>query len=96
MGKVSITLQNTDEGRMLVDAIVADNPAAEVSRMPALTKIDCEDRLSLRRETIEERFGRRYDLQELQLSLISLAGNVEEDDDSFTLAWSHGARPKHA
>ncbi|MDD3444497.1 MAG: MmoB/DmpM family protein [Zavarzinia sp.] len=96
MGKVSITLQNTDEGRMLVDAIVADNPAAEVSRMPALTKIDCEDRLSLRRETIEERIGRRYDLQELQLSLISLAGNVEEDDDSFTLAWSRGASPKHS
>lgn len=96
MSKVSITLQNTDEGRLLVEAIVADNPAAEVSRMPALTKIDCEDRLSLRRETIEERFGRRFDLQELQLSLISLAGNVEEDDDSFTLAWAQVAGARKA
>ncbi|MCW0182661.1 MmoB/DmpM family protein [Zavarzinia sp.] len=96
MSKVSITLQNTDEGRLLVEAIVADNPAAEVSWMPALTKIDCEDRLSLRRETIEARFGRRYDLQELQLSLISLAGNVEEDDDSFTLAWAQGAGSRKA
>ncbi|PWR17949.1 MmoB/DmpM family protein [Zavarzinia compransoris] len=91
MAKVSITLQNTDEARSLVEAIVADNPAAEVSRMPALTKIDCEGSLSVRRETVEARLGRRYDLQELQLSLISLAGNVEEDDDSFTLAWAPAA-----
>lgn len=96
MAKVSITLQNTDEGRSIVDAILADNPAAEVSRMPALTKIDCEGRLSVRRESVEAQLGRRYDLQELQLSLISLAGNVEEDDDSFTLAWAPAAQPANA
>ncbi|MCF4165747.1 MmoB/DmpM family protein [Zavarzinia compransoris] len=96
MSKVSITLQNTDDGRQIVDAIVSDNPAAEVSRMPALTKIDCEGRLCLKRETIEERLGRSFDLQELQLSLISLAGNVDEDDDSFTLAWEAGPATKNA
>ncbi|RJF90092.1 monooxygenase [Oleomonas cavernae] len=91
MSKVSITFQNSDDARHLVEAILADNPAATASVMPALTKIDCEGRLSLRRESVEVRVGRRFDLQELHLSLISLAGNVEEDDDTFTLAWHTAA-----
>lgn len=87
MSNVSITLQNTDDARSLIDAITQDNPAATVSVYPAMTKIDCVDRLVIRRDTVEEKVGRRYDLQELHLSLISLAGNVEEDDESFVLMW---------
>ena len=32
--------------------------------------------------------GRAYDLQELQINLITLSGNVDEDEDSFTLRWN--------
>ncbi|MFA5123487.1 MmoB/DmpM family protein [Zavarzinia sp.] len=96
MSNVSITFQNTDDARFLVEAIVEDNPGAVVSVMPALTKIDCADRLSIRRETIENKLGRPFDLQELQLSLITLAGNVDEDDESFTLAWKTGAPHRHS
>lgn len=38
---VSITLQNTDEGRAIAAAILSDNAAATVANMPSLTKIDC-------------------------------------------------------
>ena len=31
--------------------------------------------------------GRSFDLQELQLTLITLTGNIDETDDAFTLAW---------
>ncbi|MCZ4344214.1 MmoB/DmpM family protein [Sphingomonadaceae bacterium G21617-S1] len=87
-GNVSITLQNTDEGRAIINAISADNADATVNIYPSMTKIDCPDRLVVRRESIENQMGRSFDLQELQLSLISLAGNVDEDDDEFILAWN--------
>ncbi len=87
-GNVSITLQNTDEGRAIISAIAADNIDAVVNVYPSMTKIDCPGRLVVRRESIESEMGRSFDLQELQLSLVSLAGNVDEDDDQFVLQWN--------
>lgn len=88
MSNVSITLQNTDEARGIINAIVADNPNAEVQHFPAMVKIDCPDRLAINRETVEGNIGRDWDVQEIHLSLISLAGNIDEDDDAFVLAWN--------
>jgi phenol hydroxylase P2 protein len=93
MSNVSITLQNTDEARPLVEAIAEDNPTAVLHVYPAMTKIDCAGRLVIRRDTIEAKVGRSFDLQELHLNLISLAGNVEEDDESFVLTWKSGVNP---
>ena len=72
-----------------VDAIVADNPEAQVVYSPGLVKIDAPNRLVVKRETIEEIIGRRYDLQELQINLVTLSGNLDEDDDEFVLSWKH-------
>lgn len=88
MRDVSITLQNNADALPIIDAIVADNPDARTTRYPAMVKIDCPGRLVVNRESIEERVGREFDLQELHLSLISLAGNIDEDDDTFTIAWN--------
>lgn len=87
---VFISLQTNDISRGIVDAIVADNPEASVSEYPAMVKIDAPGRLVIRRESVEERLGRRWDVQELHLSLISLSGNIDETDEEFTLQW--GAR----
>lgn len=84
---VSITLQNTDEGRGIVAAIMADNPDAVANRFPAMTKIDCPGQLVMNRETISAELGRDYDMQELNLSMVCLSGNVDEDDDRFVLQW---------
>jgi phenol hydroxylase P2 protein len=88
MSNVSITLQNTDEARSIINAIVSDNPKAEIQQFPAMVKIDCPDRLSINRETVEANIGRDWDVQEIHLSLISLSGNIDEDDDAFVLAWN--------
>ena len=88
MSNVSITLQNNDEARGIINAIVSDNPNAEVQQFPAMVKIDCPDRLAVNRETVEANIGRDWDIQEIHLSLISLSGNIDEDDDAFVLAWS--------
>ena len=52
-----------------------------------MVKIDAPDELIIRRETIEDQIGREYDLQELQVNLITMSGHLNEDEDTFTLSW---------
>ncbi|MDO9599306.1 MAG: MmoB/DmpM family protein [Azoarcus sp.] len=88
MSTVFIALQANEDTRPIIDAIALDNPAAVINRQPAMVKIDAPDHLVIRRETIEEQVGRPYDLQELQINLITLSGNVDEDEDTLTLTWN--------
>ena len=85
--KVFIALQNDEEARAIIEAIVEDNPDVIINEMPAMVKIDSPNRLVIKRETVEDKIGRDFDLQELQVHLISLSGNIEETDDEFVLAW---------
>ncbi|TAM10700.1 MAG: monooxygenase [Nevskiaceae bacterium] len=84
---VFIAFQTNDETRPIIESIIADNPKAVVNRMPAMVKIDCPNRLVVRRQSIEARIGREYDLGELTINLVSLSGNIDEDDDAFILHW---------
>ncbi|MDR2839442.1 MAG: MmoB/DmpM family protein [Azonexus sp.] len=88
MSTVFIALQANEETRPIIDAIVRDNPAAVVNREPAMVKIDAPGRLTIRRQTVEEELGRAFDLQELQVNLITISGHVDEDEDSFSLYWN--------
>ncbi|MBL8466671.1 MmoB/DmpM family protein [Methyloversatilis discipulorum] len=87
MSKVFIALQANEDSRCIVEAIVDDNPEAIVNRQPAMVKIDVPGRLVIRRTSIEERLGRDFDLQEVQIHLISLSGHVDETEDEMTLSW---------
>ncbi|SMH46456.1 MmoB/DmpM family protein [Azospirillum agricola] len=86
---VSITLQNTDDARPIIEAITEDNPGATVHSYPGIVKIDREGSLTVHRASVETRLGRDWDPQEIHLSLVSMAGNLDEDDDYFRLAWAH-------
>lgn len=88
MSTVFIALQANEETRPIIDAIVIDNPQAVVNHEPSMVKIDAPGYLVVRRETVEEQLGRAFDLQELQINLITLSGHVDEDEDSFTLRWN--------
>ena len=83
-----IAFQTNDVTRSIVEAIVDDNPGAIVVEQPAMVKIDVADRLVIRRSSVEEKLGRDFDLQELQLHLITISGHLEETDDEFTLSWN--------
>jgi phenol hydroxylase P2 protein len=87
MKNVSLTFMNKDSARPIVDAIAADNPLATVREYPAMVKIDGPGQLVVRRASVEARAGRDFDLQEIHLDLVSLAGNVFQDDDEFVVAW---------
>ena len=88
MSKVFIILQANEDTRPIVEAIEQDNPDAEVVHEPAMVKVQAEDNLIVRRETIEDEIGREFDMQELNINLITLSGNVDEDEDALTLTWN--------
>ena len=88
MSTVFIALQANEETRPIIEAIEIDNPNAVVNRQPAMVKIDAPNRLVIRKGTIEEQIGRAFDLQELHINLITLGGNVDEDDETLTLSWA--------
>ena len=88
MSNVFIAFQANEDSRPIVDAIVADNPLAQVVYSPGLVKIDAPNKLVVRRETIEEQIGRTYDLQSMHVSLVTLSGHVQEDDDEFSVSWN--------
>jgi phenol/toluene 2-monooxygenase (NADH) P2/A2 len=89
MSNVFIAFQSNEESRPIIDAILADNPDAKAVHSPGLVKIDAPDQLTIKRETIEELTGRRFNLQEIHVNLITLSGYISEDDDEFTLSWNH-------
>lgn len=84
---VFIALQANSDTRPIIDAIQADNADAVVNEYPSMVKIDAPGRLVIRRSTIEEHVGRDFDLRELQINLISLAGELDETEDEFVLFW---------
>lgn len=90
MSKVYLALQDNDDSRYIVEAIVDDNPEASVIRQPAMIRIESESEngLVVRRTTVEEKIGRDWDVQELHLGLITIGGNVDEDEDQFSLSWN--------
>ncbi len=88
MSKVYIALQDNDESRYIVEAIEEDNPDATVNHLPAMIRIENENSLVIKRATVEEKMGRDWDVQELHLNLITLGGNVDEDDEQLQLSWN--------
>ena len=84
---VFIAFQNNSEAQPIIEAILEDNPSAVMNESPGMVKIDCPGRLTVRRESIELKIGRDFDLQELHINLISLGGNSDEDEDELVLAW---------
>jgi phenol/toluene 2-monooxygenase (NADH) P2/A2 len=89
MSKVFIAFQTNEETRGIIEAIAQDNPEATVNEQPAMVKIDAPGRLTIKRDTVEDKLGRDFDLQELHVHLITLAGHINETDDEFTLSWAH-------
>lgn len=87
MSTVFLALQTNEETRPIIEAILQDNPSAVVDEQPAMVKINADGRLVVRRETIEELTGRDYDLQELQVNMITMSGNLDQTDDEITLFW---------
>lgn len=88
MSKVYLALQDNDTSRYIVEAIEQDNPEATIQYLPAMIRIESDGELIILAQTVTEKLGQDWDIQSLQLNMITLGGNVEEDDDSFKLKWN--------
>ena len=88
MSKVYLALQDNDTSRYIIEAIEEDNPDATIQYLPAMIRVESETGLIVKAETVSDKLGQDWDIQSLQLNMITLGGNVEEDDDSYRLHWN--------
>jgi len=84
---VFLIVQDNEDARPIIEAVEQDNPEVNIQYQPGMVRMEGAGRLTVNRETVEELIGRDWDVQELHLNLVSLAGNVDEDDDKFELSW---------
>ena len=89
MSKVYIALQDNEESHYIVEAIEEDNADVTVIYQPAMIRIECEGHMVIKRETVEEKMGREWEILALHVNLITLGGNVDEDDDQLSLTWNN-------
>lgn len=83
----SIDIQDTETNRPIVDAIIEDNPTADVITMPGLVKVRNDGGLHITRETVEKHVGGEWETSEIQLSIISMSGNLDIEEDYIDIAW---------
>ena len=86
---VSVDLQETEENRAVIAAIEADNEDCVAVHFPGVVKLQSPTRLVINRESVEERLGRSWEPHEFQMAIVSLAGNIDFDDDEIVIAWAH-------
>ena len=87
---VGVDLQETEDNRAVMEAIEADNPDCSVKHFPGLVRISSPGRLTINRESVEQRLGREWETHEFQLAIISYFGHIKEwDDDEIVIAWDH-------
>jgi phenol hydroxylase P2 protein len=89
MSNVFIAFQDNEDSRPIIEAILADNANAQASYPTGLVKIVAPDSLVIRRASIEELIGRSFNLQQIQVNLVTLSGHIDEDDDQLSLSWTH-------
>jgi phenol hydroxylase P2 protein len=88
--RVGVDLQDSEDTRLLVEAMEADNTGLTVSQIPGIIKVQSTGELVIRRQTVEEKAGRPWATHEFQLNIVSYSGNISEwDDDKIVIKWEH-------
>lgn len=82
-----IDIQDTETNRPVIDAIMEDNPKAEIAHLPGFVRIRSEGGLHIKRETVEKHLGEEWETSEIQLAIISMSGNLDIDEDHIDIKW---------
>lgn len=82
----SLIFQDNEDARPTIEAVEQDNPGVNIQYQSGMVRLERAGSLTVKRETVEENLGREWDVQEMHLVLISLAGNIDKDDDKFELS----------
>lgn len=87
--QAGIDLQDTESNRPVIEGIIEDNPEAEVTNMPGLVRIRTEGSLRVSKATVEKHVGGEWDPEDIQLAIVSMAGNLDIEEDYIEIAWRH-------
>lgn len=81
--RVGPVLRTSDITEGVIEAAHEDNPGKQirVDDKIAYVRIDTDNELLLRRETLERTLGRPFRMSELEVNLGSFAGRIETTDD---------------
>ena len=81
--RVGPVLRSSDITEGVIEAAYEDNPGKQihVDDKIAYVRIDTDNELLLRRETLERTLGRPFRMSELEVNLGSFAGRIETTDD---------------
>jgi toluene monooxygenase system protein D len=81
--KVGPIMRQGELARAVAEAAQIDNPGKEivVDDKIAYVRIQTDDEMIIRRETIEEMLGRPFAMRELEIDLSSFAGRIETEPD---------------
>ncbi|WP_324172136.1 MmoB/DmpM family protein [Sulfurimonas sp.] len=84
-----LIMQDTEDGRAIVRSIQKDNSDVKVTNKPAMIQIEREKEIVVKASTVSEELGREWDVEELQIELVSLGGQINETDDEITVYWDN-------
>jgi toluene monooxygenase system protein D len=81
--KVGPILRQGELARAIAEAAVLDNPGKTVAvdDMVAYLRVQTDDEMIIRRQTIEEMLGRSFAMRDLEVELSSFAGRIETHSD---------------
>lgn len=76
-------LRQGELARAVAEAAVIDNPSKQITvdDKVAYVRVQAEDEMVIRRETIEEMLGRSFAMRDLEVDLSSFAGRIETHAD---------------
>ena len=80
---VGPVIQAGEIAQAVVEAVRADNPGKEVhvQDRASYVRIEVADECMIRRATLQEKLGRPFLMQELEVSMPSFAGQIENTSD---------------
>jgi toluene monooxygenase system protein D len=76
-------LRQGELARAVVEAAVIDNPGKRIAidDKVAYVRVQTDDEMVIRRETVEEMLGRPFLMRDLEVELSSFAGRIETGAD---------------
>ena len=89
MSIAQIIMQDTEDGRSIVRSIQKDNTDVKVTNKPAMIQVEREKEIVIKASTVSEELGRDWDVEEMQIELVSIVGQVDETDDEIKIYWDN-------
>jgi len=84
-----LVMQDTEDGRAIVRSIQKDNTDVKITNKPAMIQVEREKEILIKASTVAEELGRDWDVEEMQIELVSIGGQIDETDDEIKVYWDN-------